>query len=402
MLRNSLALLVCAVALCTVPGVAQTTASSAHGEHWVGAWAAAPVGIPNENGLFAHDTTLRETVHLSLGGTTVRVVLTNEFGLHDLTIGGAAVATAATSPARPLTFNGQPGVTIPAGASALSDPIALAVAPLSDLNVLLFIPGQPVATITRHDDAQQTSLLADGNQLLQPTLSSPTKTTTWPFLKAVEVLAPAHARAVVTLGDSITDGWRSTEDANHRWPDELARRLQADPHTANIAVLNAGISANRLIHEGFGPSALARFDRDVLGQDGVRYLIVLEGINDIGHIPQGGPPFQPITLDDLKFALEQIVVRAHAHGILVFGATLTPFLGAGYASPAGEQMRLSENDFIRNSGLFDGVIDFDAVTRDPAKPGVFSPALDSDDHLHPNDAGYKAMGDAVDLKLFSK
>jgi len=280
--------------------------------------------------------------------------------------------------------------------------LRLALPPLSDLCVSLFLPGQTIGTVTQHPLAVSTNLIADGDQTKSAALESARTLNSWPFLKAVEVSADHGTRAVVAFGDSITDGAHSTPDTNSRWPDDLARRLQANKHTANVSVLNLGISGNRLLHDVAGPNALARFDRDVLSQDGVRYLIVLEGINDIGRTARPREPNDPVTTDQILTALQQLVARAYAHGILVYGATLTPFTGAGYTSPAGEAMRSAENTFIRTSHLFDAIIDFDQATRDPKNPTVFLPADDSGDHLHPNDTGYKAMGDSIDLKLFQK
>ncbi|HEX4154801.1 MAG TPA: SGNH/GDSL hydrolase family protein [Acidobacteriaceae bacterium] len=347
-------------------------------------------------------------MHVSIGGSRVRVALSNEFGQSDLSIGAATIGLAATDHSGnatglvSLSFNGHKAVTIPAGAQVISDPVDLTVQPLGDLSVSIFLPAQTIATVTWHPLGVSTNFIADGDQTGRPALDSAHKVSSWLFLKGIEVTAGPHARALVTLGDSITDGAHSTPDTNSRWPDVLARRLQSNKKTANVSVLNEGISGNRLLHDIAGPNALARFDRDVLSQDGVRYLIVLEGINDIGRTDQPQHPGDPVTTDQILTALQQIIARAHAHGILVFGATLTPFLGAKYASPAGETMRSAENTFIRTSKLFDGVIDFDQTTRDPSNPTVFLPADDSGDHLHPGDAGYKAMGDAIDLKLFEK
>jgi lysophospholipase L1-like esterase len=220
-------------------------------------------------------------------------------------------------------------------------------------------------------------------------------------VKGIDVsTSDPKAAAIVAYGDSITDGALSTRDVNRRWPDVLARRLQENSKTAHLSVLNEGIGGNRVLHDGTGPNALARFDRDVLAQSGVKYLIILESINDIGRTAQPRAPGDEITVPQLISALTQLVTRTHAHGVKVFGATLTPYVGANYASPAGEQMREAINQWIRTSGVFDGVIDFDQATRDPANPTVFDPAADSGDHLHPGDAGYEKMGSAIDLSLF--
>ena len=208
--------------------------------------------------------------------------------------------------------------------------------------------------------------------------------------------------SIVCLGDSITDGARSTKDANQRWPDLLAARLQANAATANLGVLNEGIGGNRILHDVSGPSALARFDRDVLAHPHVRYLVILEGINDIGHAYDPKNPYDVVSADELIAADRLMITRAHAHGIKVIGATLTPYGTAGYMSPAGEAVRQALNTWIRTTKELDGVIDFDAATRDPANPSVFLPAYDGGDHLHPSDAGMKAMAGAIDLKLFTK
>ena len=219
-------------------------------------------------------------------------------------------------------------------------------------------------------------------------------------MKGIEVSTrDPKAAAIVTYGDSITDGALSSRDANHRWPDVLARRLQENSKT-RTSPSSTRDRGNRVLHDGTGPNALARFDRDVLAQSGVKYLIILESINDIGRTAQPRAPGDEVTVAQLTSALAQLVIRAHTHGIKVFGATLTPYVGANYASPAGEQMREAINQWIRSSGVFDGVIDFDQVTRDSANPTVFDPAVDSGDHLHPGDAGYEKMGSAIDLSLF--
>ncbi len=395
------------VVLMTLLALVPQVSRAAGTDRWVGTWAASPMDVTNDKTpVGVTDQTLREIVRVSLGGSTVRVVLTNEFGTNLLTIGAASVALrvggSEVQAATPLTFNGLASVVIPAGALAVSDPVALKLAALSDLAISLFIPKQEIVTITQHTLARQTNYVAEGNHVIAKTLDDAREFGTWRFVKGVEVLASEGSGAIVTLGDSITDGAQSTGDANARWPDVLAKRLQANKETAKLGVLNEGISGNRLLHEKYGPAALARFDRDVLSQNGVRYLIVLEGINDIGRTVQPLHPGDPVTTAQLLFALEQIIDRAHAHGIKVYGATLTPYRSAKYASAEGELMRQAENAFIRSSGKFDGVIDFDKATRDPANPPELLPANDSGDHLHPADAGYKVMGESIDLKLFEK
>jgi len=328
-----------------------------------------------------------------------------------LIVGAAHVAPSDASGAihvdadHPLTFSGASSVTIPAGSFVVSDPVSLQVAPLSSLAVSVYLPDQRISETTCHEDGHSTTFIAAGDATASATLPDARTISSWCFVKGIDVSAgDSHAAAIVTLGDSITDGALSTPNTNRRWPDVLAGRLQADPKTANLSVLNEGISGNRLLREGAGQAALARFDRDVLAQSGVRYLIILEGINDVGAIAHPRDAEDAMTAPQLTsaliFALTQLVTRAHTHGIKVFGGTLTPYVGAGYASPAGEESREAVNDWIRTSGVFDGVIDFDKVARDPANPKVFSPSVDSGDHLHPGDAGYQTMGSSIDLSLF--
>lgn len=376
--------------------------------HWVGTWAASPMGERVNPGQPAPgNSTYRDVVHISSGGSSVRVQLTNEFGTRSLTVGAAHIALSAGNGSiqsgtdHAVTFSGQSSVIIPAGGLVFSDPVPLQVAPMANLAVSVYLPDQQLNDTTCHDDAQSTNFITEGNTTSAETLTDSRPIYSWCFVKGIDVSTTSdRAAAIVTLGDSITDGWQSTRDADRRWPDVLAERLQSDAKTAHLSVLNEGISGNRLLHDGAGPNAIARFDRDVLAQSGVRYLIILEGINDIGAIAHPREPGDVITTQDLTFALSQLVTRAHQHGIKVFGATLTPYVGAGYASDAGEQIRQAVNQWIRTSGVFDGVIDFDKVTRDPARPSVFLPNVDSGDHLHPGDAGYAVMGNSIDLSLF--
>jgi len=359
--------------------------------------------------------TLREIVHVSLGGSRIRVVLTNEFGTEALQIGAAQVAiskggntvSSVDGASAGLTFGGRTEVKIPVGAMVVSDPVDLKLPAQADLAVSLFVPQQTINVLSQHQAADQTSYVADGNVVGAGSLDTAKEIRSWVFLKGVEVEAPAHTSAVVAFGDSITDGAFASNNANARWPDELARRLLADKRTADVAVLNEGIGGNGVLRHITGPSALTRFDRDVLGQNGVKYLVVLEAINDIGAYgpqrPGATPPPSGIpTAEDLIFGYKQLITRAHAHGVKVYMATLTPYMGAGYSSPAGEAVRTACNQWIRTQHEADGVIDFDKATQDPAKPDTFLPAYDHGDHLHPNDAGYKAMGDMIDLGLFTK
>jgi lysophospholipase L1-like esterase len=406
--------------------------SAASNEHWVGTWATAvvtrpqaprsasseqpatpapgaqPAGLPAA--LSLNNQTLREIVHVSIGGSRVRVVLSNEFGTAPLTIGAASIALRdkdakiAPSSNRALVFGGRPSVTIPAGASMISDPVDENVPPMGDLAIDLYLPDEmtPLTSpLSVHAGASQTNYVSStGNFAGSADLPVLTTTPSWYLLERVEVAAPAETGAIVTFGDSITDGARSTPNTNNRWPDHLAKRLLAGPGNARLAVLNTGIGGNRLLSDSianFGINALARFDRDVLAQPGAMYVVVLEGINDIGNARANPLP----SATDLIAAEQQIIERAHAHGLIVFGATLTPFEGAAYFSPEGEAKRQAVNTWIRTSKAYDGVIDFDAATRDPASPGKFLALYDSGDHLHPNDAGYEAMGKAIDLHLFA-
>ncbi len=380
--------------------------------HWVGTWASAPLSpeaVADAGSVLRPDggtqgTTIREVAHVSIGGDSARVRFSNLYGTAPLLIEAAHIALAGRGTAilpgtdQALSFQGRPYVLIPAGALAISDPVSLKFAPLSDVAVSLYLPAAS-GPMTEHELANATSYHAAGNEVSQTTLDSPITVKTWEYLNGIDVLASSRENAIVTLGDSITDGAYATVDGNTRWPDELARRLQADKKYRGWAVLNEAISGNKLLLDGAGPNALARFDRDVLAQSGVKYLIIIEGINDIGHTRTD--PTDHTTADDLIWALDQLVQRAHTHGILVIGGTLTPYHGAGYSSESGEAIRTAVNQWIRTSGVFDGVIDFEAATRDPAHPDTFLPTYEHGDHLHPNDAGYKAMGDAIDLKLFN-
>ena len=376
---------------------------------WVGTWATSPMLA--DGGFRVHDfsaTTLREIVHISNGGKELRVRFTNEFGTEPLTVSDAHVALSAGAGAikdgsdHSLTFAGETTVHIPPGAVAYSDPVALATEPLSDVAVSFYLPPQVMRAETFHDFADQENYLASGDAAGAATLTQPTTLHSWYFVDGVDVPATEGARAIVTLGDSITDGAHSTMNANRRWPDVLAARLKQEHGLESVAVLNEGIGGNRVLNDGYGPNAVARIDRDVLAQDGAKYVIVLESINDIGRWGQGRAqgPEDFVTAKELEAGLKQVADAAHEHGMKAFGATLTPYGGAGYSSDKGEEIREAVNDWIRASGTFDDVIDFDKITRDPANPKQFNPAYDSGDHLHPNDAGYKAMGDGIDLALF--
>ena len=377
---------------------------------WTGSWAAAPVAAPaTEKPIGPDGETFRDIIHLSLGGRAIRLRISNEFGPTPLTIAAVHVALSAGSDGiQPATdhaakFNGVSSVVIPAGTIAISDPIAMSVKAFGDVAVSLFVPAQSGVELTLHNLAMSTNYVATGNVTAAASLPNATRVTSWHLLKAVDVDAGPNASAVVALGASITDGYHSTPDKNLRWPDDLAIRLHANSATSNIGVLNEGISGARILHDVTGPSALARFDRDVLAQTGAKFVIIALGTNDIGRtfFPRM-PNESPITAEQLVWGLQQIVARAHARGVKVIATTLNPYEGADFYNIPGDRMREAFNTYVRTSGIFNGVVDFDRVMRDPSHPARFLPAYDSGDHLHPNDAGYKAMADAIDLKLFKK
>jgi lysophospholipase L1-like esterase len=371
----------------------------------------APPGPPP---ITPNNQTLRQIVRTSIAGSRARVVFANTFGTAALNVGAASIALRdkesgiVQASVRKLTVNGSPAFRIPPGGVMLSDPVNLTVPAFADLAIDVFVPGDlgsGSSPITFHNGANQTSYVsATGNQVGQAAFQSAAITRSWFLLSRVEVVAPARTTAVAAFGDSITDGTRSTPDTNNRWPDHLARRLASQGST--VALMNVAIAGNRVLSEGVAPvgfggnagiNALARFDRDVLALPGVTHVIVMEGINDIGNSGQNGIV---ATADDLIAAHKQMIDRAHERGLKVYGATLTPFEGAAYFTAEGEEKRKALNQWIRTSGAYDGVIDFDMVVRDPSAPGRIKSAFDSGDHLHPNDAGYKAMGESIDLALF--
>ena len=387
--------------------------------HWVVTWGASPAPqLADEAQMRAaklrfENQTLREIVHVSIGGHTVRVRLSNAYGKQTLDVGSGHIALREKESGivagsdRALTFSGRTTVAIPPDALVLSDPVKLDVPAGADLAISIFIPKASTGAGI-HYSAQQTSYIGQGDLTGAATISDPASMTSWVFLTGVDVLAPERASAVVAFGDSITDGARSTVDANHRWPDILESRLLARHGGSEIGMLDAGIGGNRILHDPvgnvrFGVNALARFDRDVLAQPGVKYVIVLEGINDLGHAGTSAPESETVSAEDIIAGLEQLVERAHEKGLKIFGATLTPFEGttfAGYFTPEKEVKRKAVNNWIRTSKAFDGMIDFDKAVQDPSHPDRMLPAYDGGDHLHPGDAGYQAMGEAVDLSLF--
>jgi lysophospholipase L1-like esterase len=339
----------------------------------------------------------------SIGGRRLRVILSNAFGSEPLAVGAAHIAIRAKESEivggsdRALSFNGKPGCTVGPGMVILTDPVDLNVAPVADLAVSLYFPGE-TGPPTSHATGLHTTYVKDGDVTGQAAMAGAVTTQSYYWLAGIDVLAPAGASLIVAFGDSITDGARSTPDTNHSWPALLAARLADRKTTANIAVGNMGIGGNRVLRDVTGVSALARFDRDVLSQPGVKWVMVLEGINDIGH--GSLTPAEMVTAEDLIAGHKQIIERAHTHGLKAIGCTLTPFEGAYYARENGEAVREALNTWIRTSGAYDAVVDFDAATDDPNNPKRFRADLDPGDHLHPNDAGYQAMANAVDLAIF--
>ncbi|MGH9584488.1 MAG: SGNH/GDSL hydrolase family protein, partial [Bryobacteraceae bacterium] len=344
---------------------------------------------------------------------TVRVRLSNAYGPHTVEIGAAHIALRGQGSSiipgsdRALTFSGRKSVAIPPNAPVLSDPVKLKVPANGDLAISIFIPkSTPGGGI--HYDAQQTNYIGKGD--LTGAVSIPQAATieSWAFLTEVDVTAPETASAIVAFGDSITDGYHSTVGANRRWPNFLADRLLAGHRQPEVAVLDEGIGGNRILHDAsgnvaFGVNALSRFDRDAISEPGVKYVIVLEGINDIGHAGSSAPMSQAVSAADIIAGLKQLIARAHEHGLKIFGATLTPFAGTvykDYFTPRKEVERKAVNKWIRTSHAFDGTIDFDKAVQDPKHPDRMLPRYDSGDHLHPNDAGYKAMANAINLGWF--
>jgi len=378
--------------------------------HWVGTWTASPAS-PDGLGIAVSDRTIRQVVHTSIGGRRMRVRLANTFGAAPLRIDAVAVAlvqngATIASGGRTVTFGGAPAITIPEGARVVSDPVRLRVPADGDVMVSFYVAGA-TEPLTFHRFASATTWVSvPGDHAADPTMDAfwfPVSS--FFVLDGVDVAAPRHVRAVVALGDSITDGVGSSVDANRRYPDFLARRLRA--RGRRMAVLDAGIGGNRILNDtgAAGVNALARFDRDVLAQAGVSTVVVLEGINDIG--------FSEVPLDQCSICTEvsaqamatgyeQLIAQAHQHGLRILGGTLLPFAGAFDYSARGEAQRQAVNDWIRHRSSFDGVIDFDAVMGDPDDPLRLPAEYDSGDHLHPSDAGYEAMAAAIDLRCLGR
>jgi lysophospholipase L1-like esterase len=423
-------------------GQNRTSQNLATGDHWVTTWATAqqimrgaplpqrpapspgtsaaqqpapPPSAPPKNLAIPpmlsslNNQTVRMIIRASVGGSRVRVRLSNAFGSQPLLVGAARIALHGKDSAiipdsdRALTFGGKPSCTIGPGVVTLSDPVDLNVAPLSELAVSLYLPGN-VESLTSHLFGLHTAYISkDGDFTGQATISDATTTLSYYWLTGVDVLAPANVGAIVALGDSITDGHGSFPDSNRNWPSIFAARLQRNKSTANLAVANVGISGNQLLRDGAGVSALARFDRDVLVQPGVKYVMLMEGINDITLMtrPTAEPKSEAAITDELIAGYIQIVGRARAHGLRIIGCTLTPFDGSRAFTDKGETVRTAVNQWIRSSGAFDAVVDFDAATRDPKNPKRFRQEFQAGDFLHPSEEGYQAMADAIDFALFT-
>lgn len=389
-----------ALSLCCAP-----LKPAAADEHWVGTWGCGPQLTEPSNLPPAPlaDSTLRQFVHVTIGGRDLRVRFSNAYGTNSVTMNSAHVALAAgagssgkgdINPAtdRALNFRGAPSATIPPGEVVLSDPLAYDLPPLTNLAITIYFGNISTTTINGHPGSRITSFIQSGDAVSAASLPAAAKTAHWYVITGIDVMADASSKAIVTLGDSITDGRGSTTDGNNRWPDLLARRLSTNPPTAGVAVINMGIGGNG-VFGGLGPSAQARFDRDVLGQSGVRWLIVFEGVNDIG----GGASAQSLTN-----AYAQFVDKAHARNLRAYGATITPFGGNGYYTPAHEAVRQAVNTWIRAGGKFDTVVDFDAVVRNPVTLTNLLSAYDTGDGLHLNPAGYRAMAESINLTLFTQ
>jgi lysophospholipase L1-like esterase len=419
--HRAFSLRTCLRSFCAIVLLSAGTANILRGgdaqTHWVASWATSQQRMELSDSLPSADltdATLRQIVHLSLGGSRVRLRLSNRFGNSPLHLTAVHLARAVSplsekivsATDKALAFSGALDVTIPAHADYLSDPISFAVSDLSDLAITMHIDKAPEEQ-TGHAGSRATSYLTHGDAVAALEFATPKKVEHWYFSAGVDVATAPEASAIVILGDSITDGHGATTDGNNRWPDILAQRLQSQPASRNLAVDNQGIGGNRLLLDGAGPNALSRIDQDVLAQPGVRYLIVLEGVNDIGMLGRQGEVTaaeHELLVHQLIGAYEQIIARAHSQNITVIGATIMPFVGSEFyhPSPTTDADRLAVNAWIRTPGHFDALLDFDKVMRDPEHPDRLLPAFDSGDHLHPSPAGYAAMAQSVPLSLFAR
>ena len=406
---NRLFVFVLCCAACAASAQSPTT-----NVRWVGTWSASQQIPEPQNALppeDLRDVTVRQIFHLSAGGSSLRVHISNAFGTQPLRFTSVHIArpvslsAAQIDPAsdRALAFSGRTDVIVPAGAEYISDPLEYAVAALSSLDVTFHLDAPPEGE-TGHPGSRATSYYVHGDLVSAADLSGAKKVDHWYQVSGIDVSGSEGASAIVAFGDSITDGHGATTNGNDRWTDVLAERLQGSRRN-DLGVLNQGIGGNHLLTDGLGPNALARFDRDVLAQTGVQYAIVFEGVNDLGGLTRLGEvsgEAHAAMVHRILGAYEQMILRAHAHGIRVFGATITPFVGSDYFHPPAstEADRQKINEWIRAAGHFDAVIDFDKVTRDPQRSDRLLPAYDCGDHLHPNPAGYRAMGKAIPLTLF--
>ncbi|WP_292525617.1 SGNH/GDSL hydrolase family protein [Mesorhizobium sp.] len=416
--RRRQTILICA-AVAAGSAIASFGAQGAEKGDWITTWAAtpaprwsddlpAPFGVPE----VLENQTIRQVARISVGGNSVRVVLSNAFGEKPLTIGAGSVAIAGKGgeidqkTLKPLTWGGKSSVVVPPGVPILSDPVALSAEALSEISVSIFLPKKTALSSVHWDGVQTAYISGPGNFTSDAAFKADSTLKSRLFLSDIWVDAAPESEAIVFFGDSITDGNCSTPDANNRWPDHIAKRLQEA--NRKVAVVNEAFSGNRVLTDGMGVNALARFDSDILSHPKVATVVLMMGINDIGWPGENAitPDDKQPTAQDIITGYKQLIDRAHAHGIRIVGATLTPFAETfkglpteGYYTAEKEKIRVAVNQWIRTGDGFDGVIDFDKVMEDPAKPGYLRDDYDCGDNLHPNDAGYKAMADAVDLEI---
>jgi len=392
------------------------------GDHWVGTWAAAPQLTepsnmpppPFTNGsLVFADSTVRQSIHVTVGSRLIRLRFSNAYGGADLPItsisvarpagGAAGVSAIEPGTSRTVTFDGRTAIDIPAGAQMVSDPLDFPVATNSNLTVTIYLSaGQASSSITSHPGSRTSTYMVAGNHLSDADLPGAASVAHWYFLSGLEALEAGNTAAIDVVGDSLTDGRGSTTNGDDKWTDQLFSRLQSIPGASHLTVLNQGLGGNRVLNDGLGPNVLARVDRDVLAQSGVKWLILFEGVNDIGTADATQAAQQQVAAD-LIAAYQQIITRAHAQGIRVYGATITPFGGNNpYDDPSGFRAaaRQTVNAWIRTSRQFDAVLDFDRAVRDPANPRQINPAYDVGDHLHMTPAGYGVIAAAVPASLF--